>query len=186
VVLGLGLGSYTNQRYSPGGSRHPGRNLSSYGNHYPCLGIGSQRYLGRLPVLSLPRSFPTYKRELWTRRDSNPHLVAGQANVLPLHHGPRKQSRDESPVEEGWLSHREHRGSRIGNCWKKWREHTISEQPKPRPSRPRAESNGLSIDGAAADGLTRSSPAAAAAHTARFRRWRSTALPAAYRCGPAL
>ena len=24
----------------------------------------------------------------WTRRDSNPHLVTGQVNVLPLHHGP--------------------------------------------------------------------------------------------------
>src|ERR1700680_3410939 len=40
---------------------------------------------GVWPVLRLPFRFPTKKQGmLWTRRDSNPHLSAGQASVLPI------------------------------------------------------------------------------------------------------
>jgi hypothetical protein len=46
-----------------------------------------------LPVQSLLASSPPKTGMLWTRRDSNPHLKAGQANVLPLHHGPKRRLR---------------------------------------------------------------------------------------------
>src|SRR5580700_3919645 len=42
-----------------------------------------------------PRQLPYQSQgTLWTRRDSNPHLVAGQANVHPLHHGPQRSLRE--------------------------------------------------------------------------------------------
>lgn len=40
------------------------------------------------PCPESPDQSPYHAGRLWTRRDSNPHLLAGQANVLPLHHGP--------------------------------------------------------------------------------------------------
>ncbi len=40
--------------------------------------------LRSLPVLRLLSSFPTKEGKRWTRRDSNPHLKAGQAYVLPI------------------------------------------------------------------------------------------------------
>jgi hypothetical protein len=45
------------------------------------------------PCPESPDQSPYQTGRLWTRRDSNPHLVTGQVNVLPLHHGPCAQSR---------------------------------------------------------------------------------------------
>ena len=52
---------------------------------------------------------------LWTRRDSNPHLVAGQANVRPLHHGPQRSLCDPAQREQGRPSHPPHKISQIGD-----------------------------------------------------------------------
>jgi hypothetical protein len=52
--------------------------------HHP-----NSRLLEESACPQTPRQLPYQSQgTLWTRRDSNPHLVAGQANVRPLHHGP--------------------------------------------------------------------------------------------------
>ncbi len=73
----------------PRALRARGVNLSSYIHNYRQPNVGSQGYLRSLPVQRLLFSSLPKTGMLWTRRDSNPHLKAGQANVLPLHHGPK-------------------------------------------------------------------------------------------------
>src|SRR5439155_22620154 len=53
--------------------------------------LHNQRYVTikrTAPCPGLPSMPFRYIRTVWTRRDSNPHLLTGQVNVLPLHHGP--------------------------------------------------------------------------------------------------
>src|SRR5579863_1552822 len=75
----------------PRALRTRGVNLSSYIHNYRQPNIGSQGYVRGLPVQRLLASSLPKTGMLWTRRDSNPHLKAGQANVLPLHHGPYRR-----------------------------------------------------------------------------------------------
>ena len=78
-----------------------GRNLSSYRFNHQQTKIGSQRYLRSLPAHRLPVNFPTKARECCgPRRDSNPHLVAGRANVRPLHHGPSVASEGSADLNK--------------------------------------------------------------------------------------
>ena len=92
----------------------PGHNLSSYRFNYQHTKIGSQRYLRSLCLPQTPRQLPYQSQgTLWTRRDSNPHPVAGQANVRPLHHGPGKPVRAPR-TEQGRPSHSSRASSNSG------------------------------------------------------------------------
>src|SRR5439155_14083418 len=58
--------------------------------------LHNQRYVTikrTAPCPGLPSMPFRYIRTVWTRRDSNPHLLTGQVNVLPLHHGPTPRLR---------------------------------------------------------------------------------------------
>src|SRR6266852_637015 len=74
----------------------------------------SQCYLGNPPVQRLPSSLPTEPGTLWTRRDSNPYLAAGQADVLPLHHGPGLSLLIQIQAEQGCPSQRSDTCSNLG------------------------------------------------------------------------
>lgn len=69
-------------------------NLSSYNKIISGSQVEVNITEGGLPVLSPPDQSPYQTGKLWTRRDSNPHLITGQVIVLPLHHGPCSQFRD--------------------------------------------------------------------------------------------
>jgi hypothetical protein len=79
-----GLGSIQPKNKTPSANSTRGVSLSSSKFNYCHNQTVSQGYLRSLPVLRLLSSFPTKEGKRWTRRESNPHLKAGQAYVLPI------------------------------------------------------------------------------------------------------